>query len=144
MRKTKASLFPNEYHIWQSMKARCSNKNDKFFESYGGRGISVCPEWIKDFERFLCDMSPRPSREFLLDRINNDGNYESSNCRWSSRSESAINTRLRKDNKTGHKGIYYRSDNKKYRAILYRNKSQLNIGHFASLKEAIKAYEQYT
>lgn len=79
-----------EYGIWASMKERCSNPNQKSYARYGGRGIRVCPEW-QDFSQFIRDMGPRPSSEHTIERENNDGNYEPSNCRWEPMSVQANN-----------------------------------------------------
>ncbi len=70
-----------EYYAWKSMHRRCKDKNMKDFQHWGGRGIVVCERW-KDFHAFYADMGPRPKDKNSLDRINNDGNYEPSNCRW--------------------------------------------------------------
>lgn len=82
-----------EYSVWSAMKDRCSNPNNKMFKNYGGRGISVCERWKTSFEAFLEDMGPRPGSKLSIDRINNDGNYEPSNCKWSSWAEQQKNTR---------------------------------------------------
>ena len=81
-----------ENAIWREMKQRCSNPKHKKYPQYGGRGIKVCPEW-ESFERFYADMGPRPSDSHSIDRIDNDGDYELANCRWSTRSEQQRNKR---------------------------------------------------
>lgn len=80
------------YSIWDSMRQRCNNENNCNYENYGLRGIKVCEEWNKSFEAFLKDMGI-PSEGFSIDRINNDGNYEPSNCRWATRSQQRRNRR---------------------------------------------------
>jgi hypothetical protein len=76
------------------MMARCYNPRDPAYRNYGGRGISVCERW-HSFVNFFADMSERPSGK-SLDRINNDGNYEPSNCGWATRTEQSRNRRPHK------------------------------------------------
>ena len=77
--KTKTRL----YNIWHGMKKRCRTESDTNFKYYGGKGISVCDEWVNSFESFE-DWSIKNgySENLTLDRINPEGNYEPDNCRW--------------------------------------------------------------
>lgn len=79
---------------WDSMKLRCINPAHNSYRNYGGRGISICDRWlgIHGFENFHADMGDRP-RGMTLDRIDVDGNYEPSNCRWATLKEQHRNTR---------------------------------------------------
>ena len=79
------------YKSWQSMKERCYNPKAIYYARYGGRGISVCDRWKDSFENFYNDMGDRPSKEYSLDRENNDGDYSPDNCRWSTKEVQANN-----------------------------------------------------
>lgn len=84
-----------EYWIWQAMKQRCRNHRHKHYADYGGRGIRVCARWAASFAAFISDVGPRPSSRHSIDRVDNDGNYEPGNCKWSTSSEQARNRRSR-------------------------------------------------
>lgn len=81
------------YRIWAGMKQRCTNPKNPAFISYGGRGISVCPEWI-GFEGFQSWSHSNGYRDDLcLNRLNNDGNYSLDNCEWTTQKQQTRNTR---------------------------------------------------
>lgn len=82
-----------EYRVWAHLVERCENPNDASFHNYGGRGISVCARWRSSFVDFLADMGRRPSPKHMIDREDNDGNYEPGNCRWVTRSVQNKNRR---------------------------------------------------
>lgn len=73
------------------MLDRCYNEGNEHYQRYGGRGITVCPEWKESFAAFYQDMWARPSKEHSLDRINNDYGYSKANCRWATWEEQAAN-----------------------------------------------------
>ena len=83
--------FTGTYCTWASMVKRCVNSNCKEFKNYGGRGIKVCESWRK-FENFYEDMGKKPEG-MSLDRVDNDGDYDKTNCRWATKIEQANNTR---------------------------------------------------
>lgn len=82
-----------EYRTWQSMKTRCYNPKSKWFEYWGGRGITVHPDWLHDFPAFLEHVGPKPSAGYTIDRIDNDKNYEPGNVRWATQHEQMKNRR---------------------------------------------------
>lgn len=81
-----------EYHCWHDMVRRCTNPECDSYPDYGGRGIKVCDRWL-EFENFFADVGLRPSKSHTLDRIQNDGNYDPSNCRWTTQERQNRNTR---------------------------------------------------
>lgn len=73
---------PPEYKTWDSIKQRCINPNATGFEWYGGRGITIAPEWREDFDAFLAHVGPRPSSRHSIERLDSNGNYEPGNVCW--------------------------------------------------------------
>jgi hypothetical protein len=93
------------YYTWQAMKDRCLKASNQMFPNYGGRGIKVCDKWLESFENFLEDMGEPPSPKHSIDRIDNNGNYEPSNCRWATDKEQSRN-------KTNTKFVDYKGQEK--------------------------------
>lgn len=79
-----------EYKIWTGIKGRTDPANN--IKRYGNRGISISKDWHDSFEKFYSDMGPAPTKRHSVDRIDNDGNYEASNCRWATQKEQTRNT----------------------------------------------------
>ena len=90
--RTHGGCGTKAYRSWKHLLERCCNPNNKRWKDYGGRGINVCDRW-REFKHFLVDMGEPPTKEHSIDRINNDGNYEPSNCRWATTEEQSRNTR---------------------------------------------------
>ena len=101
-RKTHGDSKARLYHVWTSIKDRCNNKNNSRYASYGGRGIRICEEWNKSYERFkewAIQAGYDENAKFgkcTIDRIDNDGDYEPSNCRWADMSTQRRNQRRMK------------------------------------------------
>ncbi len=91
LQKTHGKCGTPEYSVWCDMKQRCNNPNNAWYHRYGGRGISVCKPWNDSFENFFADIGERPNGKLSIDRINNNGDYEPGNCKWSTAKEQTLN-----------------------------------------------------
>jgi len=129
-----------EYNTWCLMKRRCNNPKEVGYKYYGGRGITVCDRWLESFQNFYEDMGKCPEG-MSLDRIDVNGNYEPSNCRWATHSEQSYNQRRRKDNTSGRCGVYYIPETGRWRVTIRLNRKQVHVGCFETFEEAVAARE---
>ena len=129
------------YDTYRNMKARCYNKSNPAYKHYGERGISVCEEW-QDIIKFVAWADSTYIEGYTLDRIDNAGNYEPSNCRWVDATTQAINQRMMKNNTTGYIGVYVARDNR-WESRLTFNKVTIFLGSFNTIEEAAQARDNY-
>lgn len=125
LREKKWKATP-EYNSWTNMKQRCLNPNSKAYKYYGGRGITIHPEWVNDFKAFYAYVGDKPSPSHSIDRINNDGNYEPGNVRWATKREQVSNRRALQEHTTGIKGVTKCRDG--YAVRLYVGDIDIYIG----------------
>lgn len=123
------------YKRWEQIIQRCTNKNDKNYNNYGGRGIAVCDEWLK-FERFYDDIGDVPYKAASIDRINNNKGYYKENCEWADRPTQTTNKRS--TNSLGFMGVQAHQGWFRYR--LKREGVIYSEAGFLTAKEAGAAY----
>jgi len=132
------------YNLWRAMMRRCYTPTTKHYERYGGRGIKVCEAWRNSYLQFKQDIGPKPDEWATLDRINNDGNYEPFNCRWTNKSIQSRNTRkIRVNNTSGFRGVYFEKRRKKWFAMIICNKKRFNLGYYDTPRDSAIAYDTF-
>ena len=144
LRITHGLTHHNFYQTWHNMIKRCTNPKDKGYKNYGGRGITVCEEWL-DVANFVawCDVTHPNIEDVSLDRIDNDKGYSPENCRWVDKTTQNINQRKREDNTSGYVGIYWNKASKKWDAKIGVNSKLVHIGTFHAKEEAVQARDNY-
>ena len=131
------------YRIWADTKSKIkSTKGDRHI-SYLDKNITMCEEWTNSFEAFFEWALPLWKEGTSIDRINNDGNYEPSNCRFTTRSIQSANTRVLKSNNTsGYRGVFKVHDNLWWANVKFEYNSY-RIGSYKTAIEAAKAYDYF-
>lgn len=137
--------YKDLYTKYNSMKQRCYYKKGKRYSKYGGRGIVVCESWLNDFKSFhdwaICSGY---KKGLSLDRINNDGNYEPSNCRWTTMSVQNRNTsKLYVHNTSGYRGVTFEKRSNKFVAQININNKNIYIGKNKCRLACAYMYDNY-
>ena len=143
--KRLTTLHHSEYNSWHGMIRRCYTTTDSRYESYGGRGIKVCDRWKKSFRNFLEDMGQKPdikSERISLDRIDNDGDYEPSNCRWATNSQQILNTRKRRGSTSKYRGVSWDKQGGRWHAAISLLGDITYLGRFINEEDAARAYNK--
>lgn len=128
---------------------RCYNKNKKYYECYGGRGITVCDEWrgndgVRKFVAFIKKLGWFKGCGLQIDRIDNSKGYAPDNIKLSGPSENAFNTRrLQKNNTSGYRGVHFIEESQKFMAYITVNRKRFHLGLHKDIKDAVSARNRF-
>ena len=125
---------------------RCTNKKNTRYEKYGGKGVSVCREWMKDFttyDYYIRSLPNAMKSKYTLDRIDNDGNYELGNLRWATAQTQQANHSLHCNNTSGYRGVTLKKHCGLYASQLTVNYKEIHIGYFKDPLKAAIARNKY-
>lgn len=127
------------YYAWDSMKRRCLNKNNPNYNYYGGRGITICDEWKEYIPFREWALSNGYKGHLTLDRINPNGNYEPSNCRWADRTTQSYNQNTQSNNTSGKTGVVWIQNLAKWKAEIKKHRKVYALGHYHKFEDAVEA-----
>jgi hypothetical protein len=127
------------FKIWSGIKGRCFNLRAKSYKYYGGRGITLCDEWLEFLPFYEWAMIHGYQKRLTIERVDNDGNYCPGNCVFATWVEQAHNQGVRKDNRTGHAGIHWNRKCKKYVVYINNNLKRIHLGSFVNIQDAATA-----
>ena len=133
------------YNIWLKLKDRVLNPKNKNYNDYGGRGITICGEWldVQNFYNWAMSNGYEENKGLSIDKIDNDGNYCPENCRWTTRVIQGRNQRIQKNNTSGFRGVNFHKRDKIFTARICVNKKRIHLGHFLTAVEGAIAYNNY-
>ena len=134
--------YSPEYLAWAGIKSRCYNPKAPRYPNYGERGITVCNRWLESFENFYADIGDRPSKDYSIERLDVNGNYEPFNCKWATRFEQQRNIRVQRNNSTGVTGVRWVERLHKYVARIKVNNQEMHLGCYEFLDEATNARKE--
>ena len=134
------------YNFWSHAKQRCFNPKNKSYKNYGGRGITMIPEWSNSFVIFYehaISLENAFKDWFTLDRKENNGDYVPGNLRWANKHIQSANRRCLPSNKSGYTGVTFRKARNRWIATLVLDRKRHYIGTFDTPKEAAIARYEY-
>lgn len=140
------------YSVWSNMKSRCYNKKNNRYVDWGGRGVTVCPEWIKNFKSFYewsmkngWNEKMRLDKDIICEKKNiNPSIYSPETCMYVTQTENSRATRLiRRTNTSGYKGVSFNKKKEKWISQISVDNKKIQIGAFFTKEEAAYAYDDY-
>jgi len=143
----KEGITDNKYYtIWVNIKNRCYSESASVYNRYGGRGIRMSEEFLNDSVKFCNYLKILPDNDrknYSLDRVNNDGNYERGNLRFTDKSTQTINRRKFTSNTSGFTGVHFCTKTRKWKSEIGFNKKTICLGSYSCKYEALEARNSY-
>jgi hypothetical protein len=142
---TKHGLHKHKlYGVYQNMRQRCYNKMCPEYKRYGGRGITICDEWLNDFMSFYNWANSNGYKEGLsIDKVDNGDIYKPSNCRWATNATQSANQRVNSTNKSGYTGVSFYKKHNNYRVYICHDNKNRYLGSYTRIEDAVCRRNKY-